>query len=521
MSGGNRVLAAWAALFFSTAPVWAQAPTRTPVVVDYVGVEGVYIAIGTEDGLAAGDTLDVFAGLEANLPTGRLVLVSVTRRRSVARSVVPGFEATAGEVIYLDLGVVAARPEPTPPQRQRPSAPEAGVPATAPRPSSISGRLSLDVDLRETRTSWTGELFGDTRRRFATPTTRLSMTARDLPGGLEIRTSLRASYRYADQPFAAPATSVRAYELSVVKRFDEAPLELRLGRFRNPYEGFGSYWDGALVRVGRRMGPGIGLVAGFEPNRSNEGFSSEIPKVAGFADFAARGRGWRYDTDVSMHLSRPDGFAKRRHVGWNQRFTLGRLSLSHRLRYDATADTIGWHLSELRIRSGLRLGGPVRLRGTYDRARPGALAPFGSPGSSVREEASAGVALFGNVGSMGLDVGSMRWGDDEWGRSIAGSVSARARGALISVATRYWTRSESRSVSVHPSVGFALGAVRLRLGYGRYDTESLGRALATHSADVQASTEVGRTVSVRVRAQRQWGEQLRGTRIALGLWRSF
>ena len=161
-----------------------------------------------------------------------------------------------------------------------------------------------------------------------------------------------------------PATSVTA-----IKTFDNAPLEFRLGRFQNPYEPYSAYWDGALMRVGGRTGPGIGVVAGFEPQRGNEGFSQDVTKVTGFADFSARGSSWSYSSDASFHVLRSDvdGLADQTFAGWSQQLSLGRMTFNQRLRVDRAAGSGEWTLAQLRVRTGVSVAGPLRLNVGYSR----------------------------------------------------------------------------------------------------------------------------------------------------------
>ena len=80
----------------------SSAQERTSVLIDYVGVEGIYVAVGTQHGLSTGDTLSVFPDSVVSVPLGRLVFTSVTRRRSVARIVEASFELTMGDVVFLE-----------------------------------------------------------------------------------------------------------------------------------------------------------------------------------------------------------------------------------------------------------------------------------------------------------------------------------------------------------------------------------------------------------------------------------
>jgi len=506
----------------------AVAQERTSVVIDYVSVEGVYVAVGTQQGLSTGDTLSIFADSVMAVPIGRLVFTSVTRRRSVARIVEPSLEVTMGDVLFLELGAPSPAPEPGL-QAAPLAAAETETPSDAPAALRVgnagpqmSGRLSLDVDARESRTSWAGDLPGETVRRFATPTARLSLQITDMPGGWTLRTNLRASYRYSELDVGLAPASVRAYEVAAIKSLESVPVEFRLGRFHNPYESYSAYWDGLLVRVGGVRGLGGGVAAGFEPNRFNEGFSSERPKLTGFVDFAARGRSWRYATDVSVHAVRPESIAlDRTFAGWSQRLSAGPLTLSQRLRIDRSADTGSWSLLQLRLQAAVAIAGPLRLRSAYGRSRPGAFHESFDPTWPSREEISVGLGLYGPRASVSIDGGNTRWEGDSDGRSLSGHAGLTLQGVTAALSGRYWQRADMESFGASPSIAFMVGRARARIGYRFYETKTVSRTFASHGADLQLSAALSRSLRVTLRGRQQWGTNLAGTGISVGVWRTF
>ena len=499
---------------------------RTAVSVDYVGVEGVYLAVGADQGLAVGDTILVYADSGAAEAAGRVVLTSVTRRRALAATVGGSLRLERGDVVYLPLPRTDAPHEPSPVALSAEAAPAPAV-AAGPRPARgprISGRLALDFEARETRTAWTGDLFGETRRRFATPTSRLSLVASDLPGGLAVRANVRASYRYDDLAAGPPPLSVRAYEAVAVKSFTRVPLEIMVGRFGNPHESYSAYWDGALLRLGGRSGPGLGVVAGFEPELHNEGLSRALPKLTAFADFAARGGAWRYDTDASVHLLWPAGRAERRFVGWSQRVTAGPLALAQRLRVDQASGGGRWSLGDARLRASLDLGGSLRLRSTYRRARSTLPPIFGASGvtaSPVRREVTVGLDLSGRRGSLSLESGRTDRDGRDAGLSMSAGAGVRVGAARLQLSGRRWTRAGAESLSVAPAVELRGSSWEWRAGYRFYRTRSGQSAIDAHAAEGRVGLSLGRGSRLTLRAERQWGAQLSGTRLQLGVWRSF
>jgi hypothetical protein len=501
---------------------------RTAATVDYVSADGVYLTVGAEQGVARGDTVPVFHDRTGTEPVGRLVFTSVTRRRSVAHAVDPSLRLERGAVVYMALtpppstagatSEPAARPEPGAPSLVRPT-PERGGPR-------VSGRLSMDVDLRETHTAWTGDLSGDTRRRFATPTTRLSFNAADLPGGFSARVNLRAAYRYDELTAGPPPMSLRAYELSATKTFQALPLEITLGRFSDPYESYSAYWDGMLVRVGRRTGPGLGVVAGFEPTLYNEGLSTALPKVTGFVDYSARGSDWRYDTDASVHIIRPGSAGRLGYMGWSQQISWGPFSFNQRLRLDGGLDGTSVRLGELRLRTTLAVAGPLRVRGTYGRTRWTAYELSGVPDSTAflppaREEALVGFDLRDGATSLSVDGGRTREQGFADGFTISGSASQRLGGAQVTLSGQRWMQGDLRSLGVAPGIAFGAAGTRWRLGYRFYRTDAPYGSLTSHAAQAQVDVRVSGSLHLLLQGERQWGQNLRGVGLHVGLWRSF
>lgn len=115
----------------------------------------------------------------------------------------------------------------------------------------------------------------------------------------------------------------------------------------------------------------------------------------------------------------------------------------------------------------------------------------------------------------------MRWADDEPGRYVAALVSQRAGPLSLRTGGRLWIRDELRSLSVSPGASGRFGPVDLTLAYHLYRTTRAGVASGTHSVDLSGSVPVLDELRLTLGGHRQWGANLRGTRIRLGLWRAF
>jgi len=517
------------AAFSGRAPTEAQvAPThRIAVSLDYVGVDGLYLGVGSEQGAAVGDTLTFFADSLDTQALAHVRLTSVTRRRSVGELVTARAAPAAGRTFFVELPVPAPSAGPT----VEDPAPGRGSrePSPAARPREVArltGRLSVDVDARETRTSWSGDLFGETVRRFVTPTTRLSIAANGLPGGFSLRANLRGSYRYDDLGRGPAPLSVRAYELAAVSAFEKLPVQLILGRFANPYETYSGYWDGILVRVGRESGLGLGTVAGYEPHLQDEGFSQALPKLTAFVDYSARGGDWRYDADVSVHFARPGTAFALRHTGWTQRLSVAGLDVVQRIRM--VHDGGRWHVGEARLRGSLDVGGRLRVLGSYGRAaymtqldaasRGGVSA---APSEVTREEATLGVALDGRRVAVTAEVGGARRGAEAPGLSVAGTTHITWGAHRVGLAARRWSRSGVEVLSLTPALDVRLGGLQVRTAYRFYTTRTTTSSLSTNAMSADVGFVLARELHLTLGAERQWGENLAGSRVHAGVWRAF
>jgi hypothetical protein len=301
-----------------------------------------------------------------------------------------------------------------------------------------------------------------------------------------------------------------------------------LGRFSSPYEGYSAYWDGLLLRVGGARGPGIGVVAGFEPSLYDERPSTELPKITGFADLSLRGDGWRYSTDVSVHYLRPSDGSEWSYAGWTQRISVGPLDLSQRLRLDGGIDGRAIELGDLRLRGRLAVAGALGLHAGYGRTGASALPPgvrgdvLTLPFSLVeREEVSVGFDVSRGSGSLWIDAGQSRRSSQTVGRFVSGNAALPLGGSQLLLSGRYWRRGSFDSLGAAPALAFGLLQSRWRLGYRFYRTHSSGDAITTNAVDLRVSKSLGRSIGLTAGVQHQWGSNLAADRMELGLSRSF
>src|SRR5690606_847406 len=363
---------------------------------------------------------------------GAVAVLSVTDARAVATFAGRPFALTRGTALLLELprhGVPAGaspvagadstavakaadgrqaghrvRAEPAATSAAARAVEPAHAQYTAPR---LDGRLALDFEaMRTTSSPAAGEGWVDD---VAAPTLRLRAAVTRLPGGLRLETNLRAAYRSSSMGLLETSPSLRVYQASVEKEFTTVPLQLRLGRFYNPYESYGGYLDGVLARVGRQ-GFGVGVTLGYAPELGTEGFTTDLPRLSAFLDVHHRGRTLRYDMDLSFHDERPrsDTVAARRYIGWSQHLAWNGFRIGQRLQADRAPGTGEWLVSHLELFAAAPLTAGLHVNGRYVLLRPESFPDAPGLPAARRERASAGPLPVGRAGSASVDGGVVR-----------------------------------------------------------------------------------------------------------------
>jgi hypothetical protein len=402
-------------------------------------------------------------------------------------------------------------------------APGPGRDETPRTPVRIDGRISLDLEALRTTTRWGESPEEAADRTFSTPTFRLQARARDLPGGFRLSTNMRVSHRTSTDDVIQPRTSARFYQFDLEKEFDAVPLQLHLGRFNNPYDEFGGYFDGIMARVGGD-GLGAGAAVGFEPELWNEGISTDRPKMTGFLDYSARGERARYSGSLSFHTLRPrSDLPDETYVGLSQGLSVGGLWVRHRIRVDRSPNESEWSLTRLQVDASLPIGNGLTARGGWRRWRNPSALTLGAPGPR-RDRANVGLSYWSAPGGATLDFSLDRPEGGETARTVSGSFSLRETGVLglgLSGFASYWKRGEGSSLLLSPELRREVGRVHVRGAYRFYRTRSGSGENRHQFADLGLTVPLGRGLQARVQGSVQWGESFSSNRILASLWKSF
>ncbi len=519
--------------------------------VDPVTESTVFVAVGRDHGLTAGDTLSI-AQDSTGQAIGALLVQSTSRKRSVATYLGKPFPVGGGAIFYARFRPRIPVPAPVrvasasggsltgsqtapdgtgshdgTPARGLAPAPEETLTQEEEAPSlspTADGRIAFEMDGRRSVTKYGEDLRDEAERWFTTPTLRLNARVRDLPGGVQFNTNLRLAYRYSTADVVQPQLSGRVYQASIRKELDDVPLEIEAGRFYNRYDEFSGYFDGIMARV--HSGPvGAGVAVGTEPNRANESVWLDLPKLTAFADVRASGERAGYDATVSFHTIRPRGdLLDRNFFGLSQRLSVGRARFFNRFQLDRDPETDKWIATQLRVDATIPISGQWYLRGGYGRRRPYSIYLTSDVISYTRERITGGIGYWGGTASVNLDVSANRGERDESSRTYSGSfaIPARRLGGLgVNGSFSYWERDDSNALHASPGVSYRFGQVRSRLGYRYYRTEIGGRTLKTHGGNMSLDFPVVERVHATLRAYTNWGEELTSTRLSAGFWMSF
>jgi len=491
---------------------------RIDVTVEYLAGNNIYIDAGRERGILDGDTILAYS-VDGGPLLGALRVISASADRAVLTFVGDPFPVTRGNSLSLAFGSLPAQ-GPVAAVGGEPAPPALGASGYGPR---LTGRLTVDMNLLSSQVTFPGSDLESADRLFAMPALGLRATLARLPGGLTFNTNMRLAYRYSSDKLIEPEPSARIYEAAISKTFGSA-VHIQAGRFYNPFERFSGYWDGALARFGSRN-LGAGVAAGFEPERADEGISTQLPKYSAFVDYRCRAGNLAYAGDVSVHQVRPrNDLLEHTYFGWSQRFSVRRFRVSSDLQVDRDPVDGGWVISELFLNTSIPLGERLILGGRYVRRRPYLIWAGDQPFAEQREQAGAGLTYNGFGGFVGVDVTANRWEDGE--RSLTyGSSLAIPRTALwdlgVSASASYWSRDGTDALVLSPGINRSFGLVDSRLGYQLYRSGNPAGTIETHAVDLQIGLPLTRRTYASLGGQLRIGDALQSQNLRATIWTNF
>lgn len=499
------------------------------VQVEQIAGSDIYLGVGTDRGVGPGTVL-VVLGAEGEDEAGRLRVIEATSSRSITTFVGTPFAVTRGATLRLRIEATADDPPPA-------AAVAAGVAAndapaarstsssrasTGPR---ISGSLGLSFDARETTTSWDEFDIEEVDRQFSTPTVALRFGAAELPGGLDFRTNLRASYRSSTDDFVQPQDFVRVYSLELRKDF--GLVQASLGRLYNPYEPMSGYFDGAYLHVGGREGFGGGVAAGIRPNREDGAISDSIPKYSVFANYSDRSGPLRYDAAVSFTQEMPksDLLSNHSYAGLTQTLRAGPIRLRHSMTVDRDPTDDSWRVSRFLLGASVPIAGGLAAHARYSRREPYRVEDV-VPMTYRRDRGSAGLTYSFSGSIVGADATANDVTEDGIGKSwtYSGWFSV-PRTSLWELGftgnASYRDRDGDRILYVVPGLTRRFGPTFARLTYTYYRTDEPAAVFTTHSGDLSVDFPLARRLRGTLAGRIQRGAQLDANSIYVSVWWAF
>ncbi len=490
------------------------------VLVEQIAGSNIYLRAGTDDGIAANDTLVVLDNT-GERRIGALIVSGVTASRSVVAFLADPFPITRGTMLRLLIGPIpeiqAEEPEP----RVAPAGTDAPSLKEGP---TVSGRISIQLNTLGSTTNWVSNEDVSFNRRFTTPALLLRLNVRDLPGGFEFNSNVRGAYRHSPDDIVQPAHSMRVYQASVRKLFNDVPVQVQFGRFYNRYENYSGYWDGMLLRYGTESF-GAGFVAGFEPRRINEGVSTDVPKYTAFVDVSHHGERFGYYADVSFHRQLPrDDMPSQTSVGWSQQLTSGRTRVGTDMQVHRDPENETWALTRLHANGSVAVSRKVSVLGRFAFDKPNYLFQAFETFSYEREQAEVGIRYWDRAGSVSARVTANRVNQGDLSYSLTSSFNIVKTQFLelgFLGAGTVWMFEDQRVFNLAAGVNRVFGRVQSRGSYRFYRTVGLNTTLQSHTLDAALVFPLGNRIYSMLTGRLQNGNNQSSNSMFVSLWTSF
>ena len=515
-------------------PLYAQ-ETRLEALVEFIAGQNIYFNVGTSDGITTNDSLVAYRG---NRRLGLLQIIGVTTSRTVTTFAEAPFAVTRGDVITLEVlageqpdDTVAETPtDPVDTTPERRSVFEGGRTGAQLPPVDegirISGRLALSMDLTSVTTEGLQSDFERTRN-YQIPTVSLRASVEELPANLRININSRFAHRGNDSRLGIPPTnSLRVYQLNVEHANPGSPFQARLGRFFNPVESFSGFWDGVGFSYMPTEGFGAGVLGGFQPERGNEHFVTDLPKYSAFGAYAYRSDdgSQRYNASVSFHQVLPDDDVLSTHtfVGVNHSFHSRGFRLRNLFQIDQDPVTDSWELTRLQVYSMIPVSRSISLRGRYLMRKPYNLFLPENTIGYRRERVSGGFALRAFSGTFSADVSVNTSEISERSYTYSGFASVPRLGALdlgFTAMVNYWRRDDDADVIyITPSISRNFGSLLTQLQYHFQQSNFDVIESTNHTMELAFNLPLGNRIRSSIRLQSRWGESTSMFRVYTTLW---
>ena len=476
-----------------------------------------YLDGGIDQGIAKGDTLVLNSDTQR-----RFLVIAASRKQSIVQFAGEAFPVTRGQ--NISIRIIKGRVENVPPPdttaitgevardevsiMTQPSTPTRTERRTRSRSKvEVDGRLILDFAALQSSTRVRSNAVPAASRLYLTPTVNLSATVKNLPSGMKMHLHVRIDYRYQSRNPIGPSNSLRAYQISL-----EKPLpfgSVRFGRFYNRMTQRGGYWDGLSFLVGSTK-RGFGGSVGFMPDRSNEGFSTQLPRYAVFAHYQTdRRKSISYRGAIAYNEIQPTtDLLNHRYASLEQRVDVSILSLRQDLQVDYNPLSKQWMVSHLRLGGRLSLGPDVDLTGTYTLRQPYRMRNITSPFQSRRDQYRGGISLHRPLFSIGANYTRRSLNQSYEGQTVTGYFNTRPITPLnlsLSGSASRWESAFGEALYLNGGIARNFNKLFVRADYGFYRTNSpnIDRHIDMHRVTLTTSVPFSRRLYWTTRASAQ------------------
>ena len=481
-------------------------------VVEIAGTD-FYVSAGTDAGLVTGSEYELRL-VEQGTSPGRVRVLQAGAERSAVTFVGAPFPLTRGTHIALHTTDAAPIQPNDPDVAGGPVSRRPPPAATRQTGAEVHGSFGASFETRESKTEWDEFRLEPVERTFTTPSTWLNLRVSRLPAGLNFRLHARASQRNSNDDLIQPDGLVRVYSAQVTG--SAGILDFAVGRGYNPFDASSGYFDGVYVHAGRSLGAGVS--AGFEPDRTNSGVSTDVPKVSVFGDFTHRRNSVRSSAVGSLTSVRPSaetGRVDRTYATLRQSLRVNRVRLGQSLQLDRDASASTWSVSRLLLDATADLGRGLSVRGTYSRRKP-STDLFGAEFQPYTRD----LGRIGFVYSTGRTSASLDFGihdtsaQEAAGHNVAGSMRVSSRSGFgFDLSGSYWNDDRSSALTLRPGLNRRFGAVLARAWYTFYRSNEPEANTHTHTASASLSAPLSPRVRADISGRLQRGSILTGSRV--------
>ena len=499
--------------------------------IEQISGSNVYINLGGENGINTGDTLFVYQKKEL---LGMMVVVSAASQSSSLSFADQPFSLTRGQTITVSFKKKTTTKQPEPREKEPVAETRTSIldrnNKTGERKAAvkikplIGGSVMFGENMNYSVTHDNKFVRQGVTRLYASPFSNINLHARKLPHQFDISMNMKWSYRYTDARRITPANVFRFYRLRVDKKMGSLPLYISAGRFYNRYEIFSGFWDGVMARVGSRRS-GVGVISGFEPIRSNEGFTPDLPKYSFFAYHDYYSHDFNSSTEVAMSAIYPrNSWQDHLFLGAHQQIRFNRHRLTARVQVDQNPANQKWIVSQVLLRGYLAVTPKLTLHGVFNRRRPYRMWSGIDPISYLRTQYNGGFSYRTDNYFAGGDFTINNSEQIDISRSYSGYFRIHDTHFWdlgFNVNAFAWTSGSLRSIRVEPGFTRWFGKKQVQFSYQFYTSKYFSNANITHGISLQMNTPLWKSWYLNARAQSEYGSLLINNSLFFSVWKSF